>query len=348
MLKVRTLNVTKTNIIEKGIGILLLEHQFIRAIRHYWSDVHFDLVLYATPPITFNKVIQWQKKQGAHTYLMLKDIFPQNAVDLGMMKQGSFIWKIFRDKEKQLYAISDRIGCMSPANCRYVVSHKDVDANKVELCPNAVDKAFIAKPLSSEEKTSIRARYGLPSDIPLFIYGGNLGKPQGVDFIIEVLDAVKNRGDVEFLVVGAGTEAHKLKKWQQEQEPTNIHVFDLLPKQDYDKLVAAADVGLIFLDKRFTIPNYPSRLLSYLENKLPILLATDVNTDMGRIAEAEGFGIWSESGDTNAILNNIDKLVGDLKLRADMGDKGYRYLMANYTVDRVADIILRPFSDTNL
>lgn len=106
ILKIKTLNIQKTNIIEKGIGTLLLESQFDRAIRKYWGNVNFDLVLYATPPITFNKVIERIKKRcRCRSYLMLKDIFPQNAVDLGMMKEGSLLHKLFRRKEERLYQI---------------------------------------------------------------------------------------------------------------------------------------------------------------------------------------------------------------------------------------------------
>ena len=124
ILKIKTLNIQKTNVIEKGIGTLLLERQFDNAIKKYWGDIKFTLVLYATPPITFNKVIERVKRRcGCRSYLMLKDIFPQNAVDLGMMKEGGFLHKMFRKKEKRLYEISDRIGCMSPANCEYVIKH---------------------------------------------------------------------------------------------------------------------------------------------------------------------------------------------------------------------------------
>ena len=101
ILKIKTLNIQKTNVVEKGIGTLLLERQFDKAIRKYWGNIRFDLVLYATPPITFNKVIERVKKRcGCRSYLMLKDIFPQNAVDLGMMKEGSFLHKMFRRKEE--------------------------------------------------------------------------------------------------------------------------------------------------------------------------------------------------------------------------------------------------------
>ena len=62
--------------------------------------------MYSTPPITFCRAVDYVKKRdNAQTYLLLKDIFPQNAVDIGMMsKQGikGILYKFFREKEKRL------------------------------------------------------------------------------------------------------------------------------------------------------------------------------------------------------------------------------------------------------
>lgn len=346
ILKIRTLNIQKTNIVEKGIGMLLLEYQFDRAIRRQWPDVRFDLVLYATPPITFNRVIKYVKKRcGARTYLMLKDIFPQNAVDLGMMKKGSVIYKMFRKKEGELYAISDKIGCMSPANCEYVKKNNpEVDVDKIELCPNAVEIRD-SEPLSSDVRNSILLKYGLPLDKTLFVYGGNLGKPQGIDFLLDVVKANENRKNSYILIVGGGTEFPRMETWFKQNSPRNATLLSLLPTEDYNLLARACDVGLIFLDKRFTIPNFPSRLLSYLSGSKPVLLATDNVCDMGRIAEENGFGLWSEAGNTEAFMSNMDKFTsGSIK---NMGAKGHQFLLDNYTVDKVADIVEASISSVN-
>lgn len=341
ILKIKTLNIQKTNIIEKGIGTLLLESQFDRAIRKYWGNVNFDLVLYATPPITFNKVIERIKKRcGCRSYLMLKDIFPQNAVDLGMMKDGSLLHKIFRRKEERLYQISDRIGCMSPANCEYVVKHNpSVDSAKVELCPNAVMPIDIPE-LSEYDRNELLSKLAIPTDKTLFIYGGNLGKPQGIDFLLEVVKANENNDNSYIIIVGSGTEYSKISRWFEEHKPKNAKLLSALPKQEYDNLIRACHVGLIFLDPRFTIPNFPSRLLSYLENRMPVLLATDMNTDMGHIAEQEGFGFWSLNGDLDPFISNMKLLTGNESKIKEMGLKGEQYLLSNYTVDKVVDIIL--------
>lgn len=340
ILKIRTLNIQKTNVVEKGLGTLLLEWQFDRAINKYWGNIKFDLVLYATPPITFNKVIESIKKRcGARSYLMLKDIFPQNAVDLGMMKEGGLLHRMFRKKEQRLYEISDRIGCMSPANIEYVLKHNpDIDKSKVELCPNAIEPVEIPK-LSETQRKELLDKLEVPNNKTIFIYGGNLGKPQGIDFLLKVLEANEQKADGYIVIVGGGTEYAKIEEWFTAHKPKNAKLMSALPKNDYDKLIRAAHVGLIFLDSRFTIPNFPSRLLSYLENTMPVLLSTDPHTDMGRIAEENGFGFWSPSGDIGTFLINMDKFTPNLI--KEMGEKGSKFLLANYTVDKVVDIIVQ-------
>jgi len=339
ILKVKTLNIQKTNVIEKGIGTLLLERQFDRAIRRQWPDVKFDLVLYSTPPITFNKVIRTIKNRcGARSYLMLKDIFPQNAVDLGMMTQGGVLHKMFRRKERALYNLSDKIGCMSPENCQYVMNNNpEVDKSKVELCPNAI-KPIVMEPLRENERIELLSKLSLPTDKTLYIYGGNLGKPQGLDFLLKVLEANEQRSNSHIIIVGDGTEYPRVKVWFDVNSPKNATLIARLHKEEYDNLVRACHVGLIFLDPRFTIPNFPSRLLSYLENSMPVLLATDFNSDMGRIAEANGFGLWSSSGDINTFMANMNRLTSELIKQ--MGANGYQFLIENYTVDKAADKIL--------
>lgn len=344
---VRTLNLQKTNVIEKGVGQVLVSSQFKSAIKKYWGNLTFDLILYATPPITLQGVVQWLKKKNpqAVSYLMLKDIFPQNAVDIGMMtKTGvkGILYKHFRRQEKNLYAISDHIGCMSPANVEYLLKHNpELSSDKVEEAPNSVE--LIERVLEPEqekgERYYIRSKYNLPTDKPIFIYGGNLGKPQGIPFLIDCLEANKNRSDCFFLIVGNGTEYEKIMKWKDSTGADNVKIMRGLPKKEYHELVRTCDVGLIFLDHRFTIPNYPSRVLSYMEYKMPVLCATDPNSDMGRIAEENGFGYWCESNSVEAFTSILDKMITcDRKV---MGEKGYQYLKDNYLVEHTYNAIMK-------
>ena len=130
-LRIRIGNITKTNVVEKGISTIMIEKLFLKAIKKYINNIRFDLVIYSTPPITFEKVVRYIKnRNGARSYLLLKDIFPQNAVDLNMLNKKSPIYWYFRNKEKRLYKNSDYIGCMSKANVDYVLK------NNPEICPD--------------------------------------------------------------------------------------------------------------------------------------------------------------------------------------------------------------------
>ncbi len=345
ILNVRTLNVQKTNIVEKGLGTLLIECQFKAAIKKHLGHVKFDLITYSTPPITFTNVVKYLKKRNpqAISYLQLKDIFPQNAVDIRMFGERSLFYWYFRRKEKALYKASDYIGCMSPANVRFVLEHNlEIDTSRVEMAPNSIDLNvdLHEEPGHKEsERNYIRSKYNLPLDKPVFIYGGNLGRPQGIDYLLACLETNKNRTDCYFLVVGSGTHYDLLLDWYKDNKEYNVKLMQSLPKSDYDMLVRSCDVGLIFLDHRFTIPNYPSRLLSYLENKMPVLCATDVNTDIGKIAEEKGYGYWCESVKPEDFTAMVDRmLLSDMKA---MGEKGYEFLKENYLVDHTYNAIMK-------
>ena len=295
ILRLKIGNIQKTNIIEKGISTVILEYQIIKGIKKYFNNIKFDLILYSTPPITFYKAIKYIKNRDkAISYLMLKDIFPQNAVDIGILSQSgikSIIYKYFRKKEKQLYYISDYIGCMSEANVKYIIQHnKELNENKIEICPNSINVKD--KSIDENIRKQIREKYSIPYNKKIFIYGGNLGRPQGIDFIIECLEYEKDNNDIFFIIVGDGTEFKKIFQYINNHNLNNVKLMNKVPKDEYDKLVAASDIGLIFLDYRFTIPNFPSRLLNYMQAKLPVIAATDLNSDIGIEIEKGKFG-WS-------------------------------------------------------
>ena len=334
ILKIRTGNIQKTNFIEKGISTLLIEFQFLRALKKFFSDVKFDLVLYPTPPITFEKVVKFVKKRdNAKTYLLLKDIFPQNAVDIGLLSKTGLkglLYKYFRNKEKKLYSISDTIGCMSPANVKYVLENNpELDVSKVEVCPNVIE--VVDKSINSDIRKAIRIKYSIPVDKKVFVYGGNLGRPQGIDYLVRCIESQKDNEDVFFLIVGDGTDYRRLEDFKDKSNQANFMLMKHLPREVYDTLVAACDVGLIFLDHRFTIPNFPSRLLGYIQAKIPILACTDPNTDIGRIIEDNGFGWWCESDNIHNFENIIKKVISSRT--EELGYSGFNYLNDHYTVE---------------
>jgi glycosyltransferase involved in cell wall biosynthesis len=338
ILRVRTFNLQKTNIIEKGIGTLAIEYQYLKVIKRYFSKTKFDLILYSTPPITFSKVIDFIKKRdNAYSYLLLKDIFPQNAVDMKMIKKGGLLHRMFLAKERRLYALSDAIGCMSEANKKYLATHNPtLNLEKIEVNPNSITPTSFVQTI--EEKRVIKEKYGLPLNKKIFVYGGNLGKPQGIDFLIDTIAANINP-NVFFLVVGSGTEYNRIARWFQKLEPKNAILLQGLPKKDYDLVLNVCDVGMIFLHKDFTIPNFPSRLLSYLEMRMPVIAATDSNTDIGSVIEKNNCGYSVLSGDSLAMQKAIDELVSNENNFIQMQKNAWGLLQNEYKVDYSYELI---------
>lgn len=345
MLHVKIGNITKCSIIEKGISTVLIETQFIRAIKEYFKDIKFDLVIYSTPPITFVNAVKYIKKRdGAKTYLLLKDIFPQNAVDLGMMKKSGvkgLLYKYFRSKEKKLYAVSDKIGCMSQANADYVLKHNpEISPEKVEICPNSIE--VTNERLTPEQKAETRQKFNIPTDKIVFIYGGNLGRPQDIPFIIECLKANADFDDRFFVICGTGTEYSKLKNYIDTEKTANVLLINGLPKDEYESFVGCCDIGLIFLDHRFTIPNFPSRLLSYMQKGMPVLACTDTNTDIGKVITNGNFGWWCESNLPENFTKTVDSAIEtDIAKR---GENAFNYLKKNYIVENCYEIIFRSYN----
>lgn len=345
VLRVKTGNITKTNLIEKGISTLLISNQYNRAIRKYLKEMNYDLILYTTPPITIDSTVYFLKKRyHAVSYLMLKDMFPQNAVDLGILKQSGIkglITRYFTAKERRLYRLSDCIGCMSGANAQYLLEHNPYLVNhRIEVCPNTITPA----PFVKQDKNLLREQLGLPKDRMLFICGGNFGFPQSVDFILKVLAGMTDRTDVFMIFCGSGTEYHKLKEYSRKENREQLLVMDHLRPETFARLLDACDVGLLFLDHRFTIPNFPSRMLEYMNHELAVFAATDKSTDIGRVIETGDFGWWCESKDVREYLYLLEDICKHPEAVAEKGRNSREILEQQYSTSIAYEKIIRSYT----
>jgi len=286
----------------------------------------FEVVLYETPPITWAGIVkEIKKKNKIKSFLMLKDIFPQNAVDIGLMKKEGVIFKYFKRKEKLLYEISDYIGCMSKGNMDYILKNNpEISQEKVYYFPNT--KKDTGNRSMDFEKENLQ-----------FVYGGNMGLPQGVLNIAPAITYFKNDKDIEFIFVGKGTEWNKINEYFKEQK--NVKVLESLPREEYEKLLSSCDAGFIFLDSRFTIPNYPSRTLAYLEKGIPIIAATDKNTDIRNLVQDNNVGLWSCSDDIASLIENIKIMKENKEIRKEFSKNARELFLKEFQVERSVELL---------
>ena len=328
ILNVKTGDPFNKNLIKKGLNQILLSNYFKKAIKKYLDKENFDLILYATPPVTLASVVKYCKeKYQAKTFLMLKDIFPQNAVDLRMMKKESIVYKYFRKQEKKYYQYSDFIGCMSQRNKDYVLEHNpEVDSKKVGVFPNSIFIEEVAGLSFNKNKT-------------VFMFGGNLGKPQNISGLLNIIKKLKNYSKAEFYIIGKGAEEEKIKKFVEQEKCSNFSYKSFIPQKEYEEILKSVDIGLISLDPRFTIPNIPSRLQGYLKLKKPVLAITDINTDLKEMIMEHDCGWWCSALDEVKVIETIKYICENKEEQIKKGLNGFEYLEQEFDVEKNVDIL---------
>lgn len=336
VLRIVTGNYYDVGLIEKGITTLKIPFLMKGGIIKYLGEEEFDLILFEAPPVTNSGLVAWAKKKyNCPAYLMLKDIFPQNAIDLGIIKRNGLLQKYFTLKEKKLYQIADYIGCMSTANKNYIIEHNSwLDPKKVKIFPNT-------KKISDDiliDGFPMRERYGISREACVFLFGGNMGKPQYVDLLSEAIQECKGEKNIFFLFVGRGTDRFKLEENIRKHNIENALVIENLPRSEYEQITKECDVGLIVLDPRFTIPNYPSRILSYMEFEKPILAATDKVSDIKDLIENVQFGEWVWSGNSNEFVRKIKEMANSDEL-VNKGKNGRKYLEEYFKVENSVKLL---------
>lgn len=339
VLRIKTGNMFGVSFIEKGLTNLTLGSVFKKEINKYFNNIKFDLVIHHTPPISFTPVIDYLKiKYKTKSYLILRDIFPQNAVDLGIIK-NRILFNFFRKKEEKLYEKSDFIGCMSQGNIEYIEKHNlEVDKNKLHILRNWGK----IKPILNIDKKSIREKYGFSENDFILVFGGNMGKPQGLEFLLKLAKEYKNKSDIKFLLIGKGNEKSKLQNIKKNENLDNVIFLDFIPRTEYELLTGACDIGIVSLHSCFTIPNIPSKTVDYCKLSLPILAVVDENTDYPKILENEAkCGLSSIYGDLEKYKENLEKLYNDFDLRVELGKNGRQYYENELGVDKAYETIMK-------
>lgn len=343
VLRVKTGNVTQTKSIEKLISLFRLNYQLKRSINKYFKYAKFDLIIFPTPPITLVGLLSYLKRKNqAGFYLLLKDIWPQGSVDLGLIRKGSFAWRVFRLLEKKLYQTADYIGCMSPKGVEYVLKNNpNLSEMKVEECPNSIR----LKEIITIDAKKVREKYDIPMDKTIFIFGGNLGIGHGLEFLMNAIKALADYKKAFFVIAGSGIRFNFVKRTFNQNKPLNALLLNHLPKDDYNAILQSSDVGLILLERKYTVPQFPSRLLGFLEYGKPVLCAVNQETDIGFIVEKSGCGFSLLHGDLDSFVDKVHRLSEGSEMRNQMGRNAKILLETKYSTLHSYNVIAQHFMD---
>jgi glycosyltransferase involved in cell wall biosynthesis len=327
VLRVRTGKIKTASRFVRGFNEARLSKIIWEKGRRFFEENTFDLIVYYSPTIFFGSLVKRLKKHfKCPSYLILRDIFPQWAVDAGVLRQG-IIYKFFKLKERQNYDAADIIGVQSPANLRYFEE-------------NGLDKKYHLEVLFNW--TALVEENVKPKVV--FFYGGNIGVAQDMDNIVRLAKNLQGEGSAFFLLVGDGSEVPRLKADIVSKGLTNIAVHDAVGQNEYLSMLSEFDVGLISLDRGLKTQNFPGKMLGYMYHSMPILASINPGNDLKDILEGQQAGLVCMNGEDDLLAAHARKLVREEKYRHMLGQNARTLLASTFSVSRAAGQILSHFS----
>ena len=338
VIRVKTLPHHKVNFIVRGIGQLTLPHFFWRKVKRYLRD-NIDAVIVYSPPLPLGYLGWWCKKnRDARFILNLQDIFPQNAIDLGALRNQLLI-SYFEQMEKKIYNHSDAITVHSENNKNFLINRKHISPAKVHVLYNWVD---IEDYKIGENDFSYRKKLGLEGKF-IFFFGGVIGPSQGLDLVLDAMREIRHKDEIVLLIVGDGSEKPKLLAKMQQDDLKNVIFHPFIPKKEYAKLLKEIDVGLVSLSNKNRTPVVPGKILGYMASGVPVLGFLNEESDGHSIIRDAGCGYSIVSNDSSRLAEFMVRMYEERSRLKDIGHNGYRYANDHFSkevcVDKLEGII---------
>jgi len=332
VLRINTLPHHKVNFIIRGIAQLLMPYIFFHEIKNNIKE-KIDIVILHSPPlpltITASKI---KKSYNAKYILNLHDIFPQNAIDLGVLKNKLLI-KFFEQMEKKAYQNSDLIVVPSSAHKKFIEEKRNVPKHKIHIIYHWIDTG----PFLQLRKTGkFRKLYNLENKF-IFLFGGVLGPSQGLDLLVKIADRVKENKDIVFLLVGNGSAKEELVKMVKKLNLKNVIFKPFVSLEEYPELVKDCDIGIACLTDKNTTPAVPAKILSYLMTAIPVIAFLHKGSDGCEIVQEAKCGYAVKAGDLDKAVAIVRKIYNEKDKLKEMGDNGFKYALNNFAIDVCLD-----------
>lgn len=303
--------------------------------KRYFKNESFDLIISHSLPPELAYIVGGLKSYfKCPFYLIQSDYTWQDAVGFGYFSADNLVARYYQYWEKRMIKQADFIGCPTKGNFSFVKRYY----------PFVKDETFDLLPFWLNE-LNVTPNYDLKKEMGLdnkfvVVYGGSVGAAQRVDHVIELADACKDKTEIIFVILGKGPLLPSIKEMVNERNLQNVVFKDYLPQDQYLKFLAVCDVGLIPLNEKTAIPNFPSKALSYLNMKVPILAALDYVTDFGEFLTEHEAGLWAHSDNTEDLKEKLLEYFNNKDLRNRVKDNGYRLYKSELTTSHAYETIM--------
>ncbi len=284
VLMLKTPKIKDIGYVRRTLGELVLSFMMLRNIRKSpLSNMIWDGIVWYSPTIFFGPLVKvLKKKSECLSYLIVRDIFPEWAADLGLMSRG-IIYQFFKVVERYQYSVANVIGVQTAANLSYFDLWAKQDGRRVEVLHNWLADTPNVGSSFSVSKSILAGRL-------IFVYAGNMGIAQGMEILIDLAESFSNRSDIGFLFVGRGSAVDHLSTHTNKRGLKNVLFHDEIPSSEIPGLFSQCHVGLIALDHRHKTHNIPGKFLSYIQAGLPVLATINQGNDLSELIKNTGVG----------------------------------------------------------
>lgn len=267
---------------------------------------NIDCLVWYSPSIFHGPFVSFLKKlQACKSYLIIRDIFPEWALDMGLINKG-LPYLFFKLVALYQYKVADIIGVQSPGNLKYFEFWKSKFGKKVEVLQNWLGE-------TGKNKSSIQVSETKLAGRKICIYAGNMGVAQGMKIIIDLAKKVDKDPNLGFIFVGRGSAVDQLKKLSVEYGLTNVLFYDEVDPDEIPNLYEQCHIGIVSLDRRHKSHNVPGKFLTYMQSGIPVLANINPSNDLLSIIKDEHVGRANSTNDLNELKQSLEDLLNDIE-----------------------------------
>ena len=297
--------------VRRTFGEMLMPFAMWRQFRK--SPLHgecWDGIVWYSPSIFHGPFIHILKLScNARTYLIIRDIFPDWAADIGLMSRG-IIFQFFKTIANYQYSVADVIGVQTSGNLPYFKRWKQKSGRSLEVLQN-----WLAEP--SCKPCSIRINETVLNGRKIFVYAGNMGVAQGMDILFDLVEHLHDRKEIGFIFVGRGSETHRLKALAKERQLTNVLFFEEIHPDEIPDLCSQCCAGIVALDPGHNSHNIPGKFLTYMQSGLPVLANINPGNDLAALIRTEKVGQVCETNKLSELAELTEILLKEINLDED-------------------------------
>jgi colanic acid biosynthesis glycosyl transferase WcaI len=289
-----------------------------------------DVILCVNPPITVG-FSGWllSLSQSAPMVLNIQDVWPDCIAIIGQLR-SRWLYRLFKYLEKFLYERADRVTVLSEGMKRNL-EDKKVRSSKIAVIPNWADLDAV-KPM--EKNNGFRSKHGLKGNF-IAMFAGNIGFISVLDTVLDAASIVKDRIDIQFLIVGEGNAKAALVEKAAELAMRNVRFLPTQAPAILPEMLAAADLSLVTLDRRLGQLNVPSKTYNIMASGRPVLAAVPADSEIARLVTEADCGITVPPEDPPALADAIVKMQDDPNELERLGKNGREYVEKHYAKDKI-------------